>query len=304
MLGRNDSEIARLRVEQRELRDEVRELREQQRAADEQQRQLVEGLTERLEEVHRHLVAVAQVAVDDEAGTRRRLRAARASDAYAAAFEDPEPLVSIVIPTYENHEGLRTRAVPSALAQSYANVEVVVVGDAAPDETEQALTSLGDARVRYENLERRGPYPEDREGLWFTGGIPPLNRALELAGGAWIAVLNDDDAFRPRMVESLLALARERRAEVAYGKLAFHEPGKPAWPLGRFPPTWHQFGWQMALQHGALRLYEYELSTHLFDEPGDWNRVRRMMRTGVRFAMLDELVGDYWPNRLWNPDEA
>lgn len=47
----------------------------------------------------------------------------------------------------------------------------------------------------------------------------------------------------------------------------------------------------------------YQISCHLFDEPADWNRVRRMTRTGVRFAMVDDVVGDYWPHRLWRPDD-
>jgi Glycosyltransferase like family 2 len=295
MLSRKATEIAQLRAEQRELREQVRVLAEEQR-------DLAAGLSRRLEDVHQHLVSIMQVVVDDEAQMRRRLRAARATDAYRAAYDDPDPLVSIVIPTYDNHQDLRDRSVPSALAQSYANIEVVVVGDAAPVETREVIDAFGDARLRYENLERRGPYPEDRDALWFTAGTPPLNRAFEIARGTWFAVLNDDDSFRPEMIESLLRMAQQQRAEVAYGQLMFHEPDKPSWPLGVFPPTWHQFGWQMAIQHGVLRLYDYELSPHLFYEPADWNRARRMMRTGVRFAMLDAVVGDYWPHRLWRPD--
>jgi Glycosyl transferase family 2 len=302
MRRRKDTEIAALRAATDELREEIVRLREEQRRNDEAQRQLTEALAGQLADARRRLVDTLQVVVDDEAATRRALRAARTTETYAAAFAEPEPLVSIVIPTYENVEGLRTRSIPSALAQTYANVEVVVVGDAAPDATAEVLAGFGDPRVRYENLERRGPYPEEREALWHVAGIPPLNRGFELSRGSWLAVLNDDDAYRPQMVETLLALAREQRVEVAYGTLAFHEPGKEPWALGAFPPTWHRFGWQMAIQHGALRLYEYELAAHLFDEPGDWNRVRRMMRTGVRFAMTDEIVGDYWPSRLWNPD--
>lgn len=317
MLSRRNREVERLRAERDDLLAELRELRAEQgrlhaalserleaelERSRAEQRELAEAAGARLDEAHRHLVEIMRVAVDDEADTRRRLRAARATEAYEAAFEDPEPLVSIVIPSYDNYAGLRDVSVPSALAQTYENIEVVVVGDAAPDETAEVMAGFDDPRVVYHNLERRGPYPEDRDGLWYTGGTPPLNRAFELSRGSWFAVLNDDDGFRPQMVESLLELARERRAEVAYGKLEYHDPGRPSWELGRFPPTWHHFGWQMAIQHGALRLYEYELACHLFNEPADWNRVRRMLRTGVRFAMLDGVVGDYWPHRLWRPD--
>lgn len=286
------AELAALRQEVGELRTALAALRESQAAG-------LSTLTERVAQAHGHLLSAVQVAVDDEADVRRRLAAARRNPSYEEAFTADDPLVSIIIPTYRNVTGLVERSVPSALAQTHVNLEVVVVGDAAPSETGDALAALGDDRIRYENLNRRGPYPEDRDGLWFTAGTAPLNRAMELARGAWLAVLNDDDAQRPDFVASLLALARARRAEVAYGQLLYHEPDKPAWELGTFPPSHHEFGWQMALQHHCLRLYEYELSTHLFHEPGDWNRVRRMLRTGVRFEMLDAVVGDYWPNRLW-----
>jgi hypothetical protein len=318
VFGRRRTEVDRLRAERDVLRAELDELREEQRRlhavlteqvateADrtrEQQRRIADQLTTRLDDTRRRLVDVLQVVVDDEDEMRRRMKQARTTDAYRAAFEEPDPLVSIVIPSYDNHEGLRTVSVPSALAQTYENIEVIVVGDAAAETTAEVMAGFDDPRVRYENLERRGPYPDDRDGLWFTGGSPPLNRAFELSRGSWFAVLNDDDGFRPQMVETLLGLARERRTEVAYGKLEYHEPDRPSWKLGVFPPTWHQFGWQMAIQHGALRMYEYQLSCHLFDEPADWNRVRRMLRTGVRFAMVDDVVGDYWPHRLWRPDD-
>jgi hypothetical protein len=318
VLRRRRIEIERLRAERDELRAELGQLREEQRLANaaladrveaaadrsrEEQRQLAEQLTTRLDDAHRHLVDILRVVVDEEDETRRRMKAARTTDDYRAAFEEPDPLVSILIPSYDNHEGLRTVSVPSALAQTYENIEVIVVGDAAAETTAEVMASFDDPRLRYVNLERRGPYPEDRDGLWYTGGSPPLNRAFELSRGSWFAVLNDDDGFRPQMIETLLELARERRSEVAYGKLEYHEPDKPSWELGRFPPTWHHFGWQMAIQHGALRMYEYQLSNHLFGEPADWNRVRRMMRTGVRFAMVDDVVGDYWPHRLWRPDD-
>lgn len=295
MLGRHRQQDAR---ELSALRKDVRALRAEIAALSAAQSVAVEALGTSVQNAHSHLLGAVQVLVDEEAVNRRRLVAERATPAYELPFTQDDPLVSIVIPTYTNVEGLRSRSVPSALAQTHGNVEVIVVGDAAPPETAAALATFGD-QVRYENLNRRGPYPQDRDGLWFTAGTGPLNRALELARGSWIAVLNDDDAFRPEFVSTLLALARDRRAEVAYGKLQYHEPDKPSWELGTFPPTHHQFGWQMALQHRCLKMYEYALATHLFSEPGDWNRARRMLRAGVRFEFLDDVVGDYWPNRLW-----
>ena len=51
-----------------------------------------------------------------------------------------------------------------------------------------------------------------------------------------------------------------------------------------------------------MRLFEFKLSAALFDEPGDWDRARRMLRAGVRFRMIDEVVCDYYPSRLWRAE--
>lgn len=252
-----------------------------------------------LRDARHHLVQLARVAIDDEATVRRLLYQARADSEYARAYTDPEPLVSICLPTYMNFRGLVERAIPSALGQDHSAVEVVVVGDAAPPETAEAIASLRDPRVRYENLTVRGPYPEDPPSLWCVAGSAPLNRAMQLARGRWLAVLNDDDEMRANHVSSLLAAARDSRAEVAYGRLMRHAPDGTSEAICEFPPTNHAFGWQAALQHGAMRLFECELSAWLFGEPGDWHRAWRMLRAGVRFQMIDEVVGDYYPGKLW-----
>jgi hypothetical protein len=40
-------------------------------------------------------------------------------------------------------------------------------------------------------------------------------------------------------------------------------------------------------------------SDWLFDVPNDWALANKMLRIGVRFAMLEEPVVDYYPSRLW-----
>ena len=68
------------------------------------------------------------------------------------------------------------------------------------------------------------PIPEDRVGLWHVAGTGPLNRAMEMARGRWIAVLNDDDALRPDHISTLLEVARTNHVEVAYGSILQHRP--------------------------------------------------------------------------------
>ena len=259
------------------------------------------SLAEQMQAAHRDLMTIGQLALDDETGARQALRAARTAPGYEAPFTESNPLVSVCIPTYTNHTDLLERSIPSALAQDHPNIEVVVVGDAAPPETAAGIERLNDPRVRYENLAVRGPYPDDPRQRWLVAGTGPLNRAFELARGSWIAINNDDDALLPSHVSTLLAVAQQSRDEVVYGRLIQHAPDGSKETIGEFPPVNHGFGWQLALQHRALLLFEFKLSAALFGEPGDWDRARRMLRAGVRFRMIDEIVCEYYPSSLWRP---
>ena len=104
--------------------------------------------------------------------------------------------MSVCIPTYTNHKDLLERSIPSALAQDHPNIEVVVVGDAAPPETAAGIERLGDPRVRYENLAVRGPTRTTRASAGWSPAPVRSTARSQLARGAWIAINNDDDALR------------------------------------------------------------------------------------------------------------
>lgn len=241
--------------------------------------------------------AIVRHVYDEEPANRRRLQELRRREEYELAFTDPEPLVSFLIPTYESYETLRDVALPSVLGQTYSNVEVVVVGDGAPPETAQVIEELGDSRIVYFNRTMRGPYPEDPAKRWYVVGTPPYNEALARARGRWIAGLGDDDAVRPAHTEVLLAAARENRYEHCYGRQLVHFSDGEPMALGSFPPVLGQWGLQAAIFHAGLRFFESELSDAIYEEPNDWSMCRRMLRAGVRFGMVEEIVCDKYETR-------
>jgi Glycosyl transferase family 2 len=282
MLGRIEAELQAGLLRHQELRSSLEE-------------------TQRDAQRHGH---VLELIYEEEAENLRRLHELRRAPEYQDAFTDPEPLVSVIIPTYLQHELLATRAIPSALAQTYANIEVVVVGDGAPEATARAIEGLDDSRVRYENLTVRAPYPEDATEFWRVAGTPPWNAAWELSRGRWVAPLNDDDSFRPEHVELLLKAARDRRCEVVYGAIEHHRPDGSSEVVNSWPPELHRFGWQAAIAHAGLRFMPMQLGSGALGVPGDWSLCRRMRRAGVRFAKLDDVVVDYHPSLLWDQEKA
>jgi uncharacterized small protein (DUF1192 family) len=242
---------------------------------------------------------------DGDPANWNRLWELRAEDAYERAFTEPEPLVSIIVPTYDNWKGLRDRALPAVLAQSYENWECVIVGDAAPPQTAEVVASFGDTRLRYVNLPYRGPYPDDREDAWLISGTNPINTAMRLAEGHWIGTTADDDALLPTAIESLLTLAREQHAEVTYGTIRVKYPDRPDALLGVGPPPRvANWGLQASLFHAGLRFVPLLYSDWLFSTaeewmPNDWSWGERLLRIGVRFAMLQEPVVEYYPSKVW-----
>jgi hypothetical protein len=272
--------LRELYAELRWLRSHLPELREWYRQTNERQLQLLRAI---------------EALQDREHENRRELRALRNSAEYEQAFVEAEPLVSVTIPTWTNHRALRETAIPSVLSQTYQNFEIIVVGDAAPPETEAALLSFDDPRIHYFNLPYRGPYPDDAWRRWWVAGVPAINEAAQRARGSWIAPQNDDDEFSTDHIEVLLAAARSSRSEVAYGRFVMHLPEGASYECGLFPPVMNQFTWQAGIQHAGLRFFEMELGDAWFDRPGDWSLCRRMLLAGVRFTMVDSVVAHLYP---------
>jgi Glycosyl transferase family 2 len=262
------------------------------------------ALRQELAAAHDRTMHALRIVRDGDAAARAALWELRDGSEYQRAFEEDEPLVTVLISTYRNWELLRDRALPSVLAQTYERWEAIVVGDDAPDDARKVVASFGDDRLRFVNLPYRGPYPADPREAWQVSGTTPWNTGLALASGRWIASNGDDDALRPGCIESLLAHAREQRSEVSYGRIQEHEPGSSGRQLGVFPPAHAQWNLQSSLLHAGLRFMSMQPTDWIFDIPNDWSLAERMLRIGVRFSMLDKVVVDYYPSSLWSGQEG
>jgi hypothetical protein len=224
--------------------------------------------------------------------SRRRVAAARRGESYELAFTEAEPLVSFVVPTYDSHESLLERALPSILGQGYENLEVIIVGDGSPPEASAAIRSVTDKRVRFYERTVRGPYPGDPSKRWFVVGSPPYDDGLALARGRWLACLDDDDAVRPDHTELLLRAATSNHFEHCYGRQLVHfDEGDPV-EVGAFPPRIGEYGLQASIYHEAYRFFGTIPIDAEFREPNDWSLCRRMLEAGVRFGMVDAVVVD------------
>ena len=222
----------------------------------------------------------------------RRDRSRLAFERFRWAFvpEPAEPLVSIVVPTWNRAELLTTRTLPSVLSQTYRNWEAVVVGDGCTDDTAARIAALGDPRIRFFNLPERGIYPDDPLRRWMVAGTAPANRALALSRGRWLAYLDDDDEFTDDHIEILLAFARETRAEFVFGTGEFQRAPDEWLRIGRLPPVPGNVMHSSVLYRAYLRYLRYDVEAWRESVGGDAHLWGRMTRLGVRIEHVDRVV--------------
>jgi GT2 family glycosyltransferase len=117
------------------------------------------------------------------------------------------PLISAIVPSY-NYARFVVRAVESCLAQSFADLEVVVVDDASTDESPRLLAEKfgSDPRVRLE-------LAKDNKGI--SGNF---NRGLRAARGKYVGFCCADDEWLPGHAATLVPALEASGAVLAYAK--------------------------------------------------------------------------------------
>ena len=116
-------------------------------------------------------------------------------------------LVSVIIPTY-NRSKLVTRAVESALQQTYPNCEIIVVDDGSTDDTREILGSYKD-RIKYIYQENSG------QGV-------ARNTGIRAARGKWIAFLDSDDIWLPEKLSRQMEILTRSNAKVSYTNMIWN----------------------------------------------------------------------------------
>lgn len=103
------------------------------------------------------------------------------------------PLVSIIIPVYNGSNFIK-EAIDSALAQTYKNIEIIVVNDGSNDEgqTEEIVREYGD-KLRYFRKE--------------NGGVSTaLNLGIANMQGEYFSWLSHDDKYEPNKIQNQIDL--------------------------------------------------------------------------------------------------
>lgn len=119
------------------------------------------------------------------------------------------PLVSVITPTYD-HKAFIGPCIESVLRQTYSNWEQVIIDDGSADGTGGLIARYKDPRIRYVYQENQGPFELART----------YNRALSLAKGELIAILEGDDFWPPDKLAALVPVFFDEEIVLAYGEAA------------------------------------------------------------------------------------
>ena len=104
------------------------------------------------------------------------------------------PLVSILINNY-NYGHFLKDAIDSALCQTYANTEVIVVDDGSTDNSREVIAGYGSQVI-----------PIFKEN---GGQASAFNAGFAASKGLWIFLLDADDFFLPQKIQRVLQLANQ-----------------------------------------------------------------------------------------------
>jgi GT2 family glycosyltransferase/glycosyltransferase involved in cell wall biosynthesis len=151
-------------------------------------------------------------------------RSAPVSQADAAA---EKPLVSICL-VHHNRPHYLAQALASLRAQSYPNIEVVLVDDGSPSpEAQQFLTGL-------EQEFRSRNWQLIRQPNSYLGAA--RNRAAEAARGQYLMFMDDDNIAMPHEVETFVSAARRSGADILTCAFAVFNDKPPATPTYVYLP--------------------------------------------------------------------
>lgn len=200
--------------------------------------------------------------------------------------------VSVITPTWRRTGLLVDRCIPSVRAQTWPNVEHVVVSDG-PDPGLFRKVRAEHPDIVFAELPQHLDGPVDY-------GSRARNRGLELATGDYIAYLDDDNAYQPKHLQLLAeALAADPAADFAYSRMHVHWAGGD-YEIGSPPAAYGCLDTSLLMHRRGLpeRAGRWPLPGQIQGDKHapDWAVVGSWLAHGAQWTFVNEVTVDYWRN--------
>lgn len=195
------------------------------------------------------------------------------------------------------------RCLPSVMAQTYKDIEVIIVAHNCTDDTVDRVINYNESvrwMVDIVELDKPTTFPDTPENRWFAGPVDPLNLALKLCTGDWIARVDDDDEWVPEHLEECLKFAMEGNHEFVSAGHVTHEGEVGPYILEDPDDRAHLAavgGTQTWVYRSYLKMFRYnpDCWRKSWDRVNDTDIQQRMFNAGVRMGYLPKCHAKVYP---------
>ncbi len=124
-----------------------------------------------------------------------------------------QPLISVIIPAH-NSESTIGVAIDSILAQTYPNLEIIIIDDNSTDNTAKIAKELAQKykNISFYSLPYDDPNRYNKRGRNVNAGYMARNYGFEKVHGEWITFQDADDASLRNRIEAEYILATRYRS--------------------------------------------------------------------------------------------
>ena len=204
-----------------------------------------------------------------------------------------QPLVSIILPVY-NAQNHLARCVGSICAQTYRNIEIIILNDGSKDQSLPVCEEFRQKDSRILLVDKAN-----------SGVSDTRNLGLKLASGKYVEFVDSDDYLDPDFTERLVAAAEENEADFVIAPYKMVIPAGASKPEQVLDKIQDELGVMSVARPPEVREYGFlpagvydkdTFALRLMDKPASyfysvlWNKLyRRDILTGNDIQFVSEM---------------
>lgn len=203
------------------------------------------------------------------------------------------PHVAVITPTWQRHDLLLGRCVPSVAGQDYPGQLTHVIVSDGPDPGLAKLIADLPSSMPLRGLVFVQLTDHDPASRWGHRCRLLGVQLAATAGAGLLCWLDDDNAHRPGHVRRIAETAAAHPgAGLIFSRIEMHVPGGGSYLVGWPPPQYGQ------IDTSAMATTPAAHAAATWRDEGqptiDWDLAERMLAAGVTWAHLPEVTADYY----------